>query len=49
VALDFHWHSTPRATLGALRQAIHTEGRRGGVRKKRRRGAVETAEPGDSH
>lgn len=25
VALDFHWHSTPQATLGALRKAIHTQ------------------------
>lgn len=42
VALDFHWHSTPRATLGALRQAIHTEGRMGDIRRERERGAVET-------
>lgn len=35
VALDFHWHSTPRATLGALRQAIHTEGRMGDIRQER--------------
>lgn len=35
VALDFHWHSTPQATLGALRQAIHTEGRRWNTSKKR--------------
>lgn len=25
VALDFHWHSTPRATLGALGQVINGE------------------------
>lgn len=30
VALDFHWHSTPRATLGALGQVINGEGRMGG-------------------
>lgn len=43
-SLDFHWHSTPQATLGALRQAIHTQ--REGMGE---RGAVETVEQEDSH
>lgn len=34
-ALDFHWHSTPQATLGALGQVINTEGRTGGKRSVR--------------
>lgn len=37
VALNFHWHSTPRATLGALRQAIHTQGKMEDIRKEAER------------
>lgn len=33
VALDFHWHRSPRATLGAIGQVINTEGRIGGERE----------------
>lgn len=40
VALDFHWHSTPRATLGALGQVINGEGRMGGKKSGWRRGGA---------
>lgn len=40
VALDFHWHSTPRATLGARGQVTNGEGRMGGKRVDGQRGGV---------
>lgn len=48
VALNFHWHSTPQATLGALRQAIHREGKDGRCKKRGREDAEEAVKQEDS-